>query len=116
MEKIGGLATALAVVLAIVAGVVSIPGLQVGLIILILGIIGGITADQDGAVRMYVAVLALPAIGAALGGIPVAGEYLNSIFGNLTAAAAGVSASLVTRRLYDMVMGAVKGLGGGGDS
>ena len=77
MEKVGGLAAGLAVVLAIVGGFVSIPGLEVGLIILVLGIIGGIAADQDGAIRMYLAVLVLPAVGAVLGAIPAIGEYLN---------------------------------------
>ncbi|NNE49188.1 MAG: hypothetical protein HKM91_02605 [Altererythrobacter sp.] len=115
MEKVGGLAAALAVVLAIIGGFVSIPGLEVGLIILILGIIGGISADQDGAVRMYLAVLVLPAVGAALGAIPAVGEYLTTIFGNLAVAAAGMSASLITRRLYEMVMGALKGLSSGSD-
>ena len=116
MEKVGGLAAALAVVLAIVGGFVSIPGLEVGLIILVLGIIGGIAADQDGAIRMYLAVLVLPAVGAALGAIPAVGEYWTAIFGNLAVAAAGMSASLITRRLYDMVMGALKGLSSGSDS
>jgi hypothetical protein len=116
MEKVGGLAAGLAVVLAIVGGFVSIPGLEVGLIILVLGIIGGIAADQDGAIRMYLAVLVLPAVGAVLGAIPAIGEYLTAIFSNLAVAAAGMSASLITRRLYDMVMGALKGLSSGSDS
>lgn len=113
MEKIGGLATALAVVIAIIAGIIDIPAFNAGLVIVLLGIVGGIGADQDGAVRMYVAVLALPAIGMALGGIPVVGGYLDAIFGNLALAAAGVSATLVVRRLYDMVMDGVKGLSSG---
>lgn len=116
MEKISSIATALAVVLAIIAGFVAIPSVDASLVILILGIIGGIAASQDGAIRMYLAVLVLPAVGAALGGIPTIGEYLSAIFGNLTAAAAGVSASLIARRLYEMVMGAVTGLTGGGNS
>ena len=109
MEKVGGLATLLAVLLAIVTGFVAIPGMDTALIILILGIIGGIVADQDGAIRMFLAVLVLPAIGAALGAVPAVGGYLTAIFGNLAVAAAGVSAMLVARRLYEMVMDTVKG-------
>ncbi|WP_095011543.1 hypothetical protein [Tsuneonella mangrovi] len=113
MEKIGGLAAALAVLLAIIAGFVAIPGLNVALIILILGIVGGIAASQDGAVRMFLGVIVLPAIGTALGTIPAIGEHLTTIFNSLAVAAAGVSASLVARRLYEMVMGAFKGLASG---
>lgn len=109
MEKVGGLATLLAVLLAIIAAFVAIPGVEAALIILILGIIGGIAADQDGAVRMFLAVLVLPVVGAALGSIPAIGEYLTAIFGNLAVAAAGVAATLIVRRLYDMTMGTVKG-------
>ena len=109
MDKVGGLATLLAVLLAIVAAFVAIPGVDAALLILILGIVGGIAADQDGAVRMFLAVLVLPAVGAALGAIPAVGEYLTAIFGNLGVAAAGVSATLIARRVYDMVMGSIKG-------
>lgn len=115
MEKIGGLATALAVVLAVVTGFVAIPGFDAALIILVLGIVGGIAADQDGAVRMYLAVLVLPAVGAALMAIPAVGEYLNAIFNNLGVAAAGVSATLVVRKVIEVVMGTVSGLSGSSD-
>ncbi len=115
MEKLSGIATALAVVLAVIAGLVDIPGVDMALIILVVAIIGGIGADQDGAVRMYLAVLVLPAVGAALGAVPAVGDYLTAIFGNLGVAAAGVSASLIVRRLIEMVMGGVSGLTSGGD-
>ncbi|MBO6609378.1 hypothetical protein [Altererythrobacter sp.] len=113
MEKVSGLASALAIVLAVVAGLIAIPGVDMNLVILVLGIIGGIAASQDGAIRMYLAVLVLPAVGAALGGVPALGDYLAAIFGNLAVAAAGMSATLIVRRLIEMVMGAVGGLTGG---
>ena len=116
MEKISGIASALAIVLAIIAGFVAIPGVDTLLVILILGVIGGIAASQDGAIRMYLAVLVLPAVGAALGIVPMVGEYLTTIFGNLAAAAAGMSASLIVRRLIEMIAGAVTGLTDGGDA
>lgn len=113
MQKIGGIASTLAILLAVVAGVVNIPGLNVALVILVLAIVAGIWADQDNAVRMFLAVLVLPAIGAALASVPAVGGYLNAIFGNVAIAAAGVSASLVARRLYETVMGTVTGLTSG---
>ena len=114
MEKITGLVGSLAIVLAVVAGFVPIPGLNVSLVILILGIVAGISSPQDGALRTFLAVLVLPAIGTALGGIPAVGEYLGAIFNNVAVAAAGVGATLVARRLYEMVMTGVKGLSSGG--
>lgn len=110
MDKLTGLATVLGIILAIVAGVVPIPALDVGLILLVLGVIGGIGANQDGAIRIYLAVLVLPAIAIGLGGVPMAGGYLGAIFANLAVVVTGVAASLATRKAYDMVMGGVKNL------
>src|SRR3546814_13561023 len=56
---------------------------DVGLILLVLGVIGGIGANQDGAIRIYLAVLVLPAIAVGLGGVPMVGGYLGAIFANL---------------------------------
>ena len=114
MEKISGLAGLLAVLLAVVAGVVAIPGLDAALAILILAIIGGVSAPQDNAVRMFIAVLVLPVVAAALGNIPAVGEYLSNIFGNIGIAAAGSAATLITRRVIEMVKEGVAGLTGGG--
>ena len=114
MEKISGIASALGVLLAIIAAFVAVPGVEMSLVLLILGIIGGVAASQDGAVRVYLAVLVLPAVGAALGAVPMVGEHLTAIFNNLAVAAAGIAAALIVRRLIDMVMSAVTGLTGGG--
>lgn len=113
MDKLTGLSTVLAIILAVVAGVVPIPGLDVGLVLVILGVIGGISTSQDGAIRMYLAVLVLPAIAAGLGGIPAVGGYLAAIFANLAVAVTGIAATLATRKGYDVVMGGIKGLTAG---
>lgn len=113
MEKVTGIAGALGAVLAVVAGFVAIPGLDIGLVLLVLGIIAGISAAQDGAIRMFLAVLVLPVIGTALGSVPAVGEQLGAVMSNLAIAAAGISATLVARRVYDMVMDAIKGLSAG---
>jgi len=112
MEKVTGIAGTLAIALAIIAGVVDIPGLDTGLVLLILGIVGGISASQDSAVRTFLAVLVLPVVGAALGGIPAVGEYLNAISSNLATAAAGLATSLIARRVYEMAMAGIKGVTG----
>lgn len=113
MDKLSGLANLLAIALAVIGAFVAIPNLDLAVVILILGIIGGIAANQDNAVRMYIAVLVLPVIAVALGAIPAVGEYLSSIFSNIGIAAAGISASLITRRLVEMVKEAIAGLTGG---
>jgi len=110
MEKITGLAGAIAIALAIIVGIVAMPDLNSALIILILGIIAGITAPQDSAIRVFLAVLVLPIIGSALSIIPAVGEPLGAISNNLAVAAAGLAASLVARRLYELVMGSIRGL------
>jgi len=115
MDKLTGLASLLAVVLAIVAGVMPELGFDTGMVILILGIIAGISADQDNAVRMYLAVLVLPAVAAGVSGLQAVGGPLAGIFGNLAVAATGISATLIARKVYEMAMGNIQSLTGGGD-
>ncbi len=111
MNKVTGLAITLGILLAIVAGVVELPGsVPTAAVLVILGIIGGITSAQDGAMRIYLGVLVLPVVGSALGNIPSVGAYLNEIFSNLGIAAAGIAASLLARRVYEMAMGGITGL------
>jgi hypothetical protein len=113
MEKLTGLAAALGVLLAVVAGVVPNLGFEVGMVLVILGIIAGITVPGDMAVRVYVAVLAFPVVGSALGTIPAVGDYLNAIFNNFAMAAAGIAATLMAIRVYTMAKDGLMGLAGG---
>ncbi len=110
MEKITGLAGALAVLLSVVAGVVPNLGFETGLVIVLLGIIAGITVPQDGAVRIYLAVLAFPVVAAVLGSIPALGDYLSAIFSNLGLGAAGIAATIMAFRVYQMVKDGLLGL------
>lgn len=116
MEKLTGLAGALGVLLAVLAGVVPNLGFEVGMVLVILGVIAGITAPSDMAVRVYVAVLAFPVVGAALGSIPAVGDYLNAIFNNFGMAAAGIAATLMSLRVYNMAKDGLMGLAGGSSS
>jgi hypothetical protein len=111
MQKVGGLAATLGVLLALVAGVIVLPEtVPVAAILVVLGVIAGISTPQDGAVRVYVAVLAFPVVGTALGNIPAVGEYLSAIFINLGFAAAGIAATLMAMRVFEMAKGGVTGL------
>lgn len=110
LGKIGGLARALALVLAIVAGFWTIPGLNVALVLVVLGLIAGLIYGDDSAIRLYLTVLVLPMVGAALGTIPMIGTNLSAIAGNLALSAAGMAATVIALRLFGLVKGDVTGL------
>jgi hypothetical protein len=100
LDKVAGLARLLAVLLAIIAGVVAVGGLNVGLTLVVLGLIGGLGVKDEGAVRLFVVVLVLPSVGAALGQIPEIGDKLNAIAGNIALGAAGVAATVIALKLF----------------
>jgi hypothetical protein len=116
MNKISGLARALGVVLAIVAGFVAIPNLNMALVLVVLGLIAGLTTPDDRFVTVLLYVLVLPMIGTALGNIPAVGAQLGAVFGGLAMLAAGGAATGVALRLYKIVMNDVSGLAGSGAS
>ena len=114
MNKIGGLARALYIVLAIVAGFVAMGGLNVALVLVVLGLISGISMPRDRLVLAMVAVVALPMIGTALSIIPTIGAQLAAVMTNLQAAVAGAAATATAMLLYELVMEGVMGLTGSG--
>ena len=89
MMKIGGLARALYVILAIVAGFVALTMMNVPLVLVVLGLLAGLAIGRDKLTMVMVAVIALPIIGAALGNLPAVGAQLNAVCGNLQLGAAG---------------------------
>ena len=95
VKSIAGLARLIATVLAIVAGFVAIPTFDVALALVILGIVAGFGYVADQAGRLFLVVLVLPAVGAALGTIPAIGAQLNAVALNVALAAAGVAATVV---------------------
>ena len=114
MNKIGGLARALYIVLAIVAGFVAMGGLNVALVLVVLGLISGISMPRDRLVLAMVAVVALPMIGTALSIIPTIGAQLAAVMTNLQAGVAGAAATATAMLLYELVMEGVMGLTGSG--
>ena len=77
LNKIGGLARAIYIVLAIVAGFVAMGGLNVALTLVVLGLISGLSMPRERLVLAMVAVVALPLIGAALSALPGRGLCAN---------------------------------------
>ncbi|HEX6741089.1 MAG TPA: hypothetical protein VF079_04760 [Sphingomicrobium sp.] len=114
LKKIGGLARALYILLAIVAGFVALGTMDVALVLVVLGLIAGISMPRERMVLAGVAVIALPLVGAALGHIPTIGAQLTAVAGNLQMGVAGAFATALAMMLYELVMEGVMGLTGGG--
>lgn len=116
LNKIGGLARSLYIVLAIVAGFVALGGMNVALILVVLGLIAGLSMPRERLVLALAAVIALPLIGTALTNIPAIGNQLGAVMGNLQLGVAGAAASALAILLYELTMEGVMGLGGSGSA
>src|SRR3954454_22934349 len=112
LKKIGGLARALYIVLAIVAGFVALSMMDVTLVLVVLGLVAGLAVPRDRMVLLAALVIALPIIGVALGHMPTIGAQLPAVAANLQMAAAGSLATALAIMLYELVMEGVTGLGG----
>ena len=113
LMKIGGLARALYVILAIVAAFVAISMMNVPLVLVVLGLIAGLAMQQDKMVLAAVTVVALPMVGAALGNIPAIGAQLTAVCGNLQLGVAGAFATALAIFLYQTILGSLAGMTGG---
>ena len=113
LNKISGLARALYIVLAIVAGFVALGAMDTALVLVVLGLIAGISMTKDNYVPAAATVIALPIIGAALAHIPSVGDKLTAVTANLQMGVAGALASALAIVLYKLVMDGVMGLTGG---
>jgi len=114
LNKIGGLARALYILLAIVAGFVTLGTMDVALVLVVLGLIAGLSMPRERMVLAAAAVIALPTIGAALGHIPAIGDKLTAICGNLQTGIAGAFATALAMLMYELTMAGVMGLTGAG--
>jgi hypothetical protein len=112
LMKIGGLARAVAIILAIVAGFVALTMMNVPLALVLLGLLAGLAMPEDRLVLTTVTLIALPIVGAALGTIPAIGAQLNAVCGNLQLAMAGAIATSIAMRLYHLTMAGVTGMTG----
>jgi len=116
VDKIAGLARLIATLLAIVAGFVAIPNLNVALVLVVLGLIAGLKYKPENLLGLFFAVVTLPLAGAALANIPNIGAHLSAAFLNVEIAAASVAATVIVMRLYNNsredLMGLVGSSGG----
>ena len=112
LNKVSGLARALYIVLAIVAGFVALGMMNVALVLVVLGLIAGLSMPRERLVLALVAVVAFPVVGAALANLPMIGAQLSAVMTNLQLGIAGAAATATAIALYEMVIEGVTGLGG----
>ena len=112
LTKIGGLARALAIILAIVGGFMALNMMNVPLVLVVLGLVAGLAMPEDRLVLSTITLIALPIIGTALTNIPTIGAQLNSVALNIQMALAGSLATSIAIRLYHMIVDGVTGLAG----
>jgi hypothetical protein len=86
--------------------------MNVPLVLLILGLVAGITLPQERYVTAVVTVIALPILGAALGTIPTIGAQLTAVCGNLQVGMAGAVVTALVIRLYQLALEGVPGMAG----
>ena len=113
LNKVSGLARSLYIVLAIVAGFVALGAMDVALILVVLGLIAGISLPMERLVLAAATIIALPIIGTALGHIPAIGAQLTAVTANLQLGMAGSFATAMVIALYGLVIQGVTGLTGG---
>ena len=120
LNKVAGLARAIAILIAIVAAFVPNMPAQVPLVLLLLGIVAGFAYGADDIGKLVLTALGLGIAGTALRAIPNIGENLgsvmnngvmsNSVMGNVAIAVGGALATRIIIRLYELVVGDLKGL------
>jgi hypothetical protein len=110
LGKVAGLARALAIILAVVAGFVAIPNLNVAMVLVVLGLIAGLGYSEETATRLVLTVLVLSLVGSALATIPGIGSQLGMVAANVAMAGAGAVATVLAIRLFDLVKNDLTGL------
>ena len=113
LNKISGLARALYIMLAVVTAFVALGMMNVALVLIILGLIAGITMPRERMVLAAATVIALPIVGTALTTIPTIGAQLNAMALNLQIGIAGALASAIAIQLYHLAMDGIMGIMGG---
>lgn len=112
LTKICGLARALYILLAIVAGFVALGMMNVPLVLVVLGLVAGLAMPQDRYILAGITAIILPILGTALSHVPAVGAQLGAITGNLQLGVAGALASALAIVLYHLVVDGVMGLAG----
>ena len=114
LNKISGLARTLYIVIAIVAAFVAMGGMNIALVLVVLGLIAGITLRRDKMVLAAALAIVLPIVGTALAQIPTIGAQLGAVTANLQLGVAGALATAIAMLLFELAMAGVTGMTGAG--
>jgi hypothetical protein len=90
-----------AVLFAVVAGVVAIP--RSAAIIAVLGLVAGWFVEEDRRINYMLATLTLALVHGALGPIPAIGGYLTDVLGSLSALLNAGACTVIVMAIYDRV-------------
>ncbi len=90
-----------AVLFAVVAGLVAIP--QSAAIIAVLGLVAGWFVEEDRRINYMLATLTLALVHGALGPIPAIGGYLTDVLGSLSALLNAGACTVIVMAIYDRV-------------
>jgi len=89
------------VVVAVVAGLVTIP--MAAAIIAILGLVSGYFVEEDRRVPVMVLALTLATVHGALGAVPAVGGYLSAILASLSSAASAAACTVIVMQIVERV-------------
>jgi hypothetical protein len=112
LNKISALCRTLYIVIAIVAGFVTLGAMDTALVLVALGLISGISMPRERMVLAAATIIALPILGAALAHIPTVGAQLGAVMGNLQLGMAGAFTTALAIALYELAMDGVTGITG----
>ena len=112
LNKISGLARTLYILLAIIAGFVTVGAINTALVLVVLGLISGISMPRERMVLAAATIIALPILGAALAHIPTIGAQLGAVMTNLQLGMAGAFTTAMAIALYELAMDGVTGMTG----
>ncbi len=90
-----------AVLFAVVAGLVAIP--QAAVIIAVLGLVAGWFVEEERRINYMMATLTLALVHGALGPIPAIGGYLTDVLGSLSALLNAGACTVIVMAIYDRV-------------
>ena len=111
LNKVSAVARIVGLLLASVAGFMPNLGFDVALILVVLGLLSGISMPRERIVNVGVVVLVLPAVAAALAHLPMIGAQLGGVAGAVALFGAASLASAIALSLFNRAREDATGLG-----
>ena len=111
LNKVSAVARIVGLLLAIVAGFMPGLGFDIALVLVVLGLVAGISMPAENIIRVGVFVLVASSIGAALAHLPAIGTQLGGVFGALGLFAAASLATAIALMLFHRTKEDAMGLG-----